>query len=491
MSQAKKLVHHASLYAVGNVSRQLVGFVMLPVYTQFLSPADYGAIGLITFLLAIAEGLLGMRLGMAVPKYYYETDDASYRRKVLSSALIITGFASTIVTAALFFSAGPLSDLLFADRSYSTALAVFSLVFILQALEAYGLLYLRIQERAGLFLAINLIKLAFQLSLNILFVVVLEMGVLGIALSLVISTLIMAIALSIYLIRSVGLSFDRSIGTKLIRFAWPLWLAGIAGLYTNAADHYFIRLFDSLDGVGLYSLAGKVALVLMLLLWEPFNQFWITERFNIHYRGEGTAVFPAVFEAMFGVMLIASLGLSLFGAPLIRLMADPSYHGAVAAIPWLCLTKLMYSAILYFRFSFLVTENTRWISRASYFSVVVSTAFYVALIPKFGFTGAAIGLFLATTLQFVLEYFLGRRCYDMNVRPGALMAVIALCYGLLFLSEAINPTTGFWSDLVWRGLAWMALSVIPLAYMLRQPKTRRTIMDAIAEIRGKLRRKTT
>ena len=486
MSQAKKLVHHASLYAVGNISRQLVGFVMLPVYTKFLSPADYGAIGLITFMLAIAEGLLGMRLGMAVPKYYYESSDAAYRHRVLSSALIITGIASTIVTAALYFSAGPLSDLLFADRGYSAALGVFSLVFILQALEAYGLLYLRIQERPGLFLAINLIKLALQLSLNIIFVVVLEMGVMGIALSLVISTFLMALVLSIYLIRSVGLGFDRRIGAKLIRFAWPLWLAGIAGLYTNAADHYFIRLFDSLDGVGLYSLAGKVALVLVLLLWEPFNQYWITERFNIHHRGEGARMFPAVFEAIFGVMLITTLGLALFGAPLIRLMADPSYHGAVAAIPWLCLTKLMYSAILYFRFSFLVTENTRWISRASYFSVVISTAFYVALIPKFGFTGAAIGLFLATTLQFMLEYFLGRRCYDMNVRPAAFMGIVAVCYALLFLSEAINPTEGFWTDTAWRGFVWLLLSSIPLAFMLRKPETREMIGEAAKTIRKRV-----
>lgn len=486
MSQAKKMVHHASLYAVGNISRQLVGFVMLPVYTQFLSPADYGAIGLITFMLAIAEGLLGMRLGMAVPKYYYETSDAVYRRKVLSSALIITGIASTIVTAALYLSAGPLSELLFADRGYSDALGVFALVFILQAMEAYGLLYLRIQERPGLFLAINLIKLALQLSLNIIFVVVLEMGVMGIALSLVISTFIIALGLSVYLIRSVGFNFDREIGTKLIRFAWPLWLAGIAGLYTNAADHYFIRIFDSLEGVGLYSLAGKVAMVLMLLLWTPFSQYWITERFNIHHRGEGPVMFPAVFEAIFGVMLIMTLGLSLFGAPLIRIMADPSYHGAVAAIPWLCLTKLMYSATLYFRFNFLVTENTRWISRASYFSAALSTLFYIALIPRFGFTGAAIGLFLATTLQFLLEYMLGRRLYDMNVRPAAFMTLIALCYTLLFLSESINPSTGFWSDIAWRSGVLVVLSSIPLAYMLRKPETRVMLKDTFTAIRNKL-----
>lgn len=486
MPQAKKMVHHASLYAVGNVSRQLVGFVMLPVYTQYLTPADYGAIGLITFMLAIAEGLLGMRLGMAVPKYYYETDDASYRRRVVSSALIITGIASTIVTAALYFSAGPLSDLIFADRGYSAALAVFSLVFILQALEAYGLLYLRIQERPGLFLAINLIKLALQLCLNIVFVVVLEMGVMGIAFSLVISTLIISLVLSVYLIRSVGLGFDRDIGAKLIRFAWPLWLAGIAGLYINTADHYFIRIFDSLEGVGLYSLAGKVAMVLTLLLWTPFSQYWMTERFNIHHRGEGPVVFPAVFEGIFGVMLIATLGLSLFGAPLIRLMADPSYHGAVAAIPWLCLTKLMHSATFYFRFSFLVTENTRWISRTSYFSAILSTLFYVALIPRFGFNGAAIGLLLATSLQFILEYHLGRRCYDMNVRPGAFMALIALCYGLFFASEAINPSTGFWSDIAWRSLVLIVISCIPLAYMLRKPETRVLLRDAVGAIQNKL-----
>ena len=81
---------------------------------------------------------------------------------------------------------------------------------------------------------------------------------------------------------------------------------------------------------------------------------------------------------------------------------------------------------------------------------------------------------------------LGRRLYDMNVRPAAFMAIIALCYALLFLSESINPSTGFWSDIAWRSGVLVVLSGIPLAYMLRKPETRVMLKDTITAIRNKL-----
>ena len=67
---------------------------MLPIYTRFLTPADYGVIGLLTFALALMEPLLGARLGWAVPKFYFDAPDHRGRRAVIWGALILTGAAS-------------------------------------------------------------------------------------------------------------------------------------------------------------------------------------------------------------------------------------------------------------------------------------------------------------------------------------------------------------------------------------------------------------
>ena len=89
-SGAGKLVKHSSIYATGNILRQLAGFIMLPIYTRYLVPADYGVVGLLTFAVSLIELVFGARLVQAVPKFFYEQKGRSERHAVISTALLIT-----------------------------------------------------------------------------------------------------------------------------------------------------------------------------------------------------------------------------------------------------------------------------------------------------------------------------------------------------------------------------------------------------------------
>src|SRR5690348_1942012 len=100
--QPKRLPRDPTIYAIGNILRRLVGFVMLPIYTRYLTPADYGVVGLLTFAMAIMEPLFGARLVEAMPKYYFECEVGERRNSVVSTALLVTGVIST-VTAVISF----------------------------------------------------------------------------------------------------------------------------------------------------------------------------------------------------------------------------------------------------------------------------------------------------------------------------------------------------------------------------------------------------
>ena len=70
-------------YATANIARRAVGFLMLPIYTRYLTPADYGVVGLLTFALALFEPIFGARLARAIPKFYLEVTDARSKRAVI------------------------------------------------------------------------------------------------------------------------------------------------------------------------------------------------------------------------------------------------------------------------------------------------------------------------------------------------------------------------------------------------------------------------
>jgi O-antigen/teichoic acid export membrane protein len=95
-SSTQRIVKHSTIYAIGNILRQIASFIMLPIYTHFLSPADYGVVGLLTFAMSIAEAFFGARLGEAMPKYYFQEGTPRRKNAVISTAFIITAASSAV-----------------------------------------------------------------------------------------------------------------------------------------------------------------------------------------------------------------------------------------------------------------------------------------------------------------------------------------------------------------------------------------------------------
>ena len=431
----KRAAKHIAIYSVGTIIRQLASFIMLPIYTSYLSPADYGVVGLLVVMVSLFELLLGARFAAWVPKFYYETNDKITQSTVVSTALFITAASSIIATVIVAAASTPISSLLFGSVKYSSYVAIYGVMLFTMAIESYGLTFLRLQERPYLFIANSIIKLVVQLSLNILFVVHFDMGVFGVVISGVISSSASAIFAAIYILHHTGFLLSGNLSVRLFKFCWPLWLGGLAGLYIGSSNRFFIRIFGDLDQVGLFELATKFSAMLAMLIWDPFSQWWQTERFKI-YRTEdnGVTVFPVVFNGMSCIMLLAAAGIAIFSQPVILLMADASFHSAAGAVPILAFAVLVNNLTGFFFFSFLVTEKTIYITYIRYFSAAVITIFYFLLIPPLGYIGAAWALMAANTVVLIASYLLSKRFFDngINLRFLFLLSVI---YSLVCIAD--------------------------------------------------------
>lgn len=423
MSQAKKMAKHSSIYAIGNISRQLVGFLMLPVYTRYLSPADYGVIGLLMFSISLIELFFGARMGQALPKFYYQEKAPEQKQLVISSALLLTVGISIIPTALLIIASDTTSALLFDNQQFSLIVGLFAILILTHALESYSLVYIRIQQRPWLFISINLAKLTMQLSMNIYLVVYQEMGILGVAISNVSSSIVFAVILGTFTLYKTGLGFQSKTAISMLSFCWPLWIAGIAALYIGSSNRYFIKYFGDLEGVGLYELAAKFGTILTLLIWQPFAQYWQTERFDLYNHENPIPIYQATFKFISLLLLLAASGISLLAGPVIQIMADSAFHRAYLAVPFLAFGAVFSALVNFSNFSFLVKDQTKWISKNNYLTAAIVTIFYIFLIPQFGFVGAAIGLMLAQITQFLIVYFSAKKLYDMQLSLTFLISI--------------------------------------------------------------------
>jgi O-antigen/teichoic acid export membrane protein len=436
-STAKKAVSHAGIYALGNVLRNAVSFIMLPIYTRYLTPSDYGVIELLSMLIDFVSIILGMRLAEAIFRFYSTSTVIDDQKIVISTSLFLSVLLNGIGAVMVMLLSDPLAHLLFGDYTYAEFVKLFALTLLLQAFIEVPLIYIRAQQRPWLFIGFSLFKLALQLGLNIYFVVIKGMHVEGVIYSALISGGVMATLLMSYTLSSVGVRISYRMSTDLVRFSVPLMLASVGSFYLTFGDRYFLRLFGDLADVGIYALGYKFGFILTVLMWDPFEKIWATQRYEVHKRPDARFVFQRTFVFMSVLMLSAALGISLFVKDLLVVMSDPAFHAAHAIVPIILAAYVIQAWTNYCYFGLLLGRNTMQITYGSAIAVIVITIAYAGLIPLFGVFGAAWATVIGFTARLIWVYRKSKLDYDMQLpwRKVGMLGGLATCiYALSWLA---------------------------------------------------------
>jgi O-antigen/teichoic acid export membrane protein len=455
MSQAQQIVQKSSIYAAGNILRGLASFLMLPVYTRYLTPADYGVIELISVVLDLTLLLLGARVAVGIFKFYSDAETPAEKNQVIITALMLMGgvHLAAVIVIAIFNR--PISVLLDAAPDFGTALAVYSLSAVFAALNEVFYSYLKILDRAITYVSFNLFKLLLQLALNIYLIAFLDMSYWGVIWSAVISSVVMTALFSLWFLPSIGLNVSKLYARKLIQFSAPIILASLAMYYITFSSRYYLQYLDDVTAVGIYALANKFGVMIFTLVAAPFTEYWSARQFDMAKTPDADKLFGQVFFYLSLVLLIACLGLFSTITDIVHVAATESYWSAIPVVPWLAGAYLLQAWGDYFRFACFYRAQNRFVTYASLITVVVVTAAYLYWIPKEGVLGAGKAIFLASLARFLSTYYFAQRLFYIDVPWRRLAGCVAYFAVALYVISFVG-TSGVTGILVKGTLAAIA-----------------------------------
>lgn len=424
--QLRKTAKHSAIYAIGTILRRLTALVMLPIYTRYLTPADYGVVELLTMAIEIAGILVGLRISQAMFRYYISAESLQEKYTVVSTVLITVVLSSMCGAMLMVLAAEPVTRFIFGNTDYIYEFQLFAFTLVTNAISAVGLSYLRARQMPVLFVSIGVVTLVLQVTLNILFVVMLEMHVTGVVYSALASGLLISIGLTAYMLWHVGLKYSRELAWRLVNYVAPLMLASIGAFYVAYADKYFIRLFGTLSDVGLYALAARVSSILATV-FEAFNMSWGADRFEVVKKDDAARTFEQVFRFMSAGILLAGAGLALFASDFFRVMTNPAFYPAGYIVPLLVLAAIARVFVIFCNFGALYMDRTGIMAQASWLKVLVATVGYLSLIPLLGVYGAALVLALSNLIELIWVHRKSTQLYDMGLRWSPVVAMFTLC----------------------------------------------------------------
>lgn len=464
MSQAKQIVQKSSVYGVGNILRGLTSFIMLPVYTKYLAPADYGIIELISVALDLTLLLLGARVAVGIFKYYSDAESPTEKNKVIATALALMLGVHLLAVAVIAVFNRPISMMLDAAPDFGTALAVYSLSAVFSAANEVFFSYLKILDRAFTYVAINMLKLVLQLALNIWLIVYLDMTYWGIIWSAVISSAVLTTIFAAWLLPTTGFNVSKYYAKKLVQFSAPIILASLAMYYIMFSSRYYLQYFDDVNAVGIYALANKFGMIIFSLVAAPFSEYWSARQFDMAKAPGSDRLFGQVFFYLSLIMLGAATGLLAMIKDFIHLSAAQPYWPALPLVPWLVGAFILQAWGDYFRFGCFYTANNRYITYASVATVVVVTSLYLYWIPQEGALGAGKAMFFASLVRFGAIYYFGQRLFHISVpwtRIGACIVYFSLALYLTTLIPFVGATAMIVKGIA-ATVACVAIFVTPL-----------------------------
>ncbi len=109
MSSNREIVRHSAIYALGQFVARLSSFLLLPVYTSYLTPADYGVIAIVDLTMAVLGTIVGIGLVEAVSRFHFDGNDESARDAVWWTGQTFVVAASSLCVLAAWLRARFLS----------------------------------------------------------------------------------------------------------------------------------------------------------------------------------------------------------------------------------------------------------------------------------------------------------------------------------------------------------------------------------------------
>ena len=437
----RSTLRHGLLYGFATILAKVIGFVMIPLYTRVLTPADYGVLELLSMTTDVIGMAAGLGLTWSVTRYYYAYDKPRDRRAVVGSAAILGCLLFGAATLLALPWAGAVSAVVLGDQRHGGLVRLTLASLFLSSFIEIPLAYLRARQASGRVVIVGLARLALGLTLNILFLAVLRLGVAGVLYSGIITSALAAAYLATLTIRETGLVFSPSIARRLLAYGAPIVAADLGSFILHYSDRYFLRAYDSLATVGLYSLAYKFAMLLSVFIATPFAQIWAPKVLEIERaEGDGGKAIVRRILAYYNVVLVAgALGVALLAGDAIRLMASPEFHAADRTIPVLALAMLFFG---YRQVSYVgaaIRERSDLIAFGTVVGAMVALGANLLLIPRWGAMGAAWATLVAFAADFAVVMTCSERVYPLGLPMARLFGPVVLAGAMYLAAHLVVP----------------------------------------------------
>lgn len=376
---------------------------MLPIYTNYLNPSEYGIMTLVQTLMGMLQVFLLLSLHGAVTRFYYDfLDQPDLQKEYLGSIFLFVVLFSTGASIILLIFNDIFGGILFKNVPINPFYFYLVGLAWVNSLFALPMALLRAQEKAVFFVIINIVKAILIVGFASYFIIVKGLGAEGALMAQLMITFIIVIFLFFMQLGSVKFILNLVFVRQSLLFSLPLLPHIASGWIINSSDRVILEKFVGLGNVGIYSLSIQVSMVLSIF-YSSVNNALVPRYTRLRQKGEESTanrllkVFAYVVLA-FGIVFIP---IAMYT---IKIFTSSQYHDAITIIPILIIGQIIGGLYFIPVAKLFYTKHTKAIAFSSTIAAIINLIVNIILIPLIGIMGAALSTIIAESLRFFFIY---------------------------------------------------------------------------------------
>ncbi len=438
----------AAIYGVGNVFTKLAAFLLIPIYTRYMSMTEVGILALLEMVEMFLITLIPFGMFNALWRHLPKAKE-SEKKTIIISGYLGTFLMNLVVLGviSLFFqSSGKFLGLT------STNANLF-LVVLLNILLAYSIRFLlallQYEGKAVSYVIVSVMQFLGVLAATIYLVVQKDLGLAGAVWGKTIPYGILALCCTIVVLRRYAVLPSFKAFNTLFKFGAPLIVLALVPPVLKLADRFFLNYYVSLEDIGIYSIAYKFGMIINMFLIMPLQKSWLPMMYKIGVEEEAHTYHRDLLF-YYGVVGGAFfLAIAFFHRELIQLAATSDYLKFAFVVPLITFAYYLNGFRQFFVAGASLKDKTPRLAAASAVTIGMSLLLNFALIRLYGVSGAAWASLGSYAVLVILIYAASQRVARIDWywwRLMKLAIVLAVSFGgVTYLNTIYSNQTWLWN----------------------------------------------
>ena len=427
------------IYTTGSVLTGGIAIFLLPFYTRYLSPAEYGVIDLFMVIGAIVNLTIALEISQGIARYYQDAKNDKEKKEYTSSAFWFTVLVYLLFFFFSFVFRDTFTFWLLHDGSKKNIflLAVF-------AITTNGIFYftqnqLKWEIKPKKSIIVMTVYFFLLASVSVYLLVARGLKVESIFIGQITGNIIAFLVAIFYSRKSYGFIFCTSKFKEMVSYSAPLVLSSIGVFVAIYIDRIAIKDLLGLEELGIYGVAYRFAAVAGLVM-IGFQQSLTPLIFKNYKKKKTPSDIAKIFNVFIIFALIVIVASILFAKEIVVVFTSAAFYSSASLITILIMA-VFFSNMYIFAPGMSLAKKTKLIAIIAICAAILNIILNYTLIPVIGLRGAAYATLISAVCAFFLYQTLSNKYYHIPYQFKVFVYfvfILIASYGVVSIFDEIN-----------------------------------------------------